>query len=693
MKTVSMKLAATCAGVALLLAACGGGSDGGSSTSSTSTTTTTTSPQVAAAQIVGTAATGAAMSFANVSITNSAGTSPCEEASITTSALGSYTCTLKAGQAAPFFIVVTDPTGNTGALVSVTTTTPAAGAALTVNATPLTTAIVAQLASDGNALSVVNGKTVDAAALQAVTTNVLAQLAPVLASIGAGSSYDPFTTSITAATADNTGNTADQVLDIVKIVNDPATGQLALTTVDNPTPVALATATVTGSTVTAPDANVASLAQAAQLVAQKMNGCFAVPTAQRVTGKDTTIPAAQGGPEVNAVDVACQDFVADLGNDAHMDFLHNGYYAGQLFYGLLTSDTMTGAKFSVPEIVAFYPASTSATPPALNAYDRAIVNLRFLDNAGNPGNVVTMAARIPGSSSTARPTEWWLVGNQQTVDISIRTVTRRLEQLNATVTTGGRINTFQAGIIVNVNTKGPGSTSATGNLALARVKGPGLPTAGLVYKVSADTNIATMDLFNATGSLTTGNACGGSTNCPNYWIERTQGLTGSAATTLGTNPGSVVWAQPAAAVNPSLFVKGAQYTVELFYGTNTGTADASVKKTLLADMVRATAAVNLPWNTPGTQTLAALDPAGTLASATSLTVDWLQNLSAPQIGGIVATANSSTGGFGPTKGVPRGATSAVYSPVATFTSGSQRSIILVYRTTDGTSRTAQYAYN
>lgn len=687
MKSASMRLAATCAGVALLLAACGGGSGGGNSTSSTTTTTTTAQ----SAQIVGTAATGAALGFAPVAITNSAGASPCEEASITTTALGSYTCTLKAGETAPFFVVVTDPSGNTGALVSVTTTTPAAGTPLTVNATPLTTAIVAQLAGDGNALSVVNAKTVDAAALQAVTTNVLAQLAPVLAAIGAGSGYDPFTTSITAATADNTGNTADQVLDIVKIVNDPATGQLALTTVDNPTPVPLATATTAGTTMTAPDANVASLAQAAQLVAQKFNACFAVPTASRVVATVSHLPQ-DGGPEVDDVDPACYDFVADSSNAAGIDYVHNGYYAGQQFYGLLTSDTMTGAKFSVPEIVAYYAKNPSAVAPALDAYDRAVVNIRYLDADGNPGNVVTVAARIPGSSSAARNTEWWLVGNQQPVDVTIRTVTRRMEQLNAGVTTGPRINTFQAGIIVNVNAKGPGSASPGGNLALARVKGPGLPVGGLVYKVSADPSIATMDLFNATGSLTTGNACGGATNCPNYWIERTQGLTGSAATTLGTNPAGIVWAQPAAGVDPSQFVKGAQYTVELFYGTNTGTANASVKKTLLADMVRATAAVNLPWNTAGAQTLAALDPAGTLAGATSLTIDWLQNLSAPQIGGVLATATGS-GGFGPTKFVPRGATSAVYSPVATFNSGTQRSIILVYRTTDGTSRTAQYAYN
>lgn len=680
----SMKLAATCAGVALLLAACGGGGGSGSGSG--------TPGDTQSAQIVGTAATGAALAFAPVTITNAAGNSPCVEASITTTALGSYTCTLQAGEQAPFFVVVTDPTGNTGALVSVATATPQAGAALTVNATPLTTAIVAQLAGDGNALSVVNAGTVDAAALQAVTTNVLAQLAPVLAAIGAGSDYDPFATSITAATADNTGNTADLVLDVVKVVTDPASGRLALATVDNPTPVAIATASSAGATVAAPDAGVTSLSKATQIVAQAFTSCFAVPTAQRVVSSDATVPLEDGGPEVDDVAAACQELFSDSGNAGGMDYVHNGYYAGQQFYSQLTSDAMTGAKFSVPEIVAYYPKNGAAVPPALEAYDRAVLNIRYVDADGNPGSAITMAARIPGSSSTARDTEWWLVGNQQPVDVGVRTVTRRVEQLNASVTTGPRINTFQAGIIVNINAKGPGSILSGSSLALARVKGPGLPAGGLVYKVSADSSIATMDLFNATGSLTTGNACGGTTNCPNYWIERTQGLTGTAATTLGTNPAGIVWAQPAAGVDPSQFVKGAQYTVELFYGSNTGTADRTVKKTLLADMVRATATVNLPWNTAGAQTLAALDPAGALASATSLTLDWQQNLSAPQVGGVLATATGS-GGFGPSKAVPPGKTSVVYSPVATFNGGTQRSIIFSYRSTDGTSRTAQYAYN
>jgi hypothetical protein len=171
-----------------------------------------------------------------------------------------------------------DPTGNTAPLVSVETTTPAAGKSLTVNATPLTTAILAQLASDGNALTLVSGKTVDAATLKKVIDNVLAQLANVLTAIGAPAGYNPFTTSITAATASGTGNTADMVLDVVKVVTDPATGKLALSTVDNPTPFVLATATTAGPAMPTPAAGVSTLSQAAQIAAKAFTACFALPT-------------------------------------------------------------------------------------------------------------------------------------------------------------------------------------------------------------------------------------------------------------------------------------------------------------------------------------------------------------------------------------------------------------------------------
>lgn len=96
----------------------------------------------------------------------------------------------------------------------------------------------------------------------------------------------------------------------------------------------------------------------------------------------------------------------------------------------------------------------------------------------------------------------------------------------------------------------------------------------------------------------------------------------------------MIWAQPADAVDPTKFVKGTAYTIELFYGTNTGTADLTVRKVLHSDLVQATQAVNLPRNSLGTQSTLALDPNGSLAGAqTSLLMDWVQNPSAQPIGG------------------------------------------------------------
>ncbi|WP_211463214.1 hypothetical protein [Collimonas silvisoli] len=681
------------------LAGCGGGSSssGGSPAAPAA---------AAAASVQGTAATGAALANAAVAVTNSSGNSPCQETSITTTALGSYTCTLKAGEAAPFFVVVTDPAGNTAPLVSVATSTPAAGAALTVNATPLTTAILAQLSADGNPMTLVSSKAIDTAALAKVTANVLAQLANVLTAIGAPAGYDPFATSITAATASGTGNTADQILDVVKVVTDPATGKLALSTVGSPTPVTLATATNTGTAVAAPTYSVSDLSQAAQITAQAFKACFALPTAQRVLATNTATPASQGGPEVTSAAAACQSLVADTSNAAKMNFLHNGYSAAQLLYGILTSDSMTGAQFSVPEIMAFYPAANTAA-----GADEAVLNIRYLDANGNPGNVITVARNLANTASTARPTNWWLVGNQNPVDVTLKLTIRRVEQLNSALSPSNSnlFSTFQTGIQVNVNSKGPGSINSLGSLAVARISGPGLPGngasgTGLVYVAPIQQGQLGMDLFNKTGDITlaAGARCGNSNNltynCPNFWFSRTSGITGAAATTLASNQTGLVWAQPADSVNPQLFVKGTKYKIELFYGSDK-TTPIVLYKTLLSDLIQAEQAVNLPWNKPGPQTLSALDPAGSLAGAqTNLTVDWVQNIAAQQISGVQAIVDSS-GSYGQMLAVPRGASSAVLSAVPAFSALAvgnappSRTLLFAYRMLDNSNKTAVYRYN
>ena len=677
-----LSLAIAAAGL-LTLAACGGGG-GGSSASNTPT-------------ITGVAATGAALANASVAITNSAGSSPCVETSITTSALGSYTCTLKNGETAPFFVVVTDPTGNAAPLVSVATTTPAAGTPLTVNATPLTTAIVAQLSSDGNALTLVNSHTINSADLETVKTRVVTQLAQVLTAVGAGSGYDPFTTSITAATSSSTGNTADLVLDVVKVVTDPSTGKLALSTISDPTPIVLATTSAAGSAVATPDTGLSSLSRGAQIAAKAFEACFALPSSSRVLAKDDTILAKDGGPKVTSVASACEDMAADASNTAGFDFKHNGYASGQFFYGMLTSASMDGAKFSVPEIMAFYPRDNTAASNDPAYYDRAVINIKFIDKDGNPGNKITVAAKIPGTSSSTRDTEWWLVGNQHSADISIQTTVRRAEQRKAGSGpfTTGITSTFQSGLVINVNTAGPGAFDGSSNrLNFVRVSGPGLPgngaaNTGLVYTYNALSGANYMDLYAKNGALTGGLACGYSngSNCPNFWLARTTGIN----STLGSNPTGQLWAQGSDNVDTSQFKKGAKYKFELFYGTNTATADATIHKTLLVDLIQPTNAINLPWNTLGAQSQAGL--ADGLSQQTGITVDWIQNTAAQQIGGVqIWKQNNSYSG---TTSVAKGLTSVsvpnVPVPATSTTAG--RIFLFSYRMTDGSGKTMTYAYN
>lgn len=693
-----------------LVAGCGGGSD-----SSASNGTSTATP--ASASLTGTAATGSALANANVAVTDSNGNSPCVETAITTSALGTYTCTLKSGETAPFFVVVTDPTGNTAPLVSVTTTTPPAGTPLTLNATPLTTAILAQLAPDGNPLTLVNAKTVDANALKAVTANVVAQLASVLSAIGAPANYDPFATSISAATSSGVGNTADQILDVVTVSKDPATGQLRLGTVDG-TPVPLATATSGGSALPAPAANVASLPQGAQALANALTACFALPASQRVLGIDTSLPLSQGGPKVTSLAPACQNIASDTSNAGGIAFLHNGYAFGQWVFGLLNSNSMTGAKFSVPEVMAFYPGSGTTVPTAVSTMsvplpDQAVLNVKYLDANGNPGNIIVLVRYIASGTSSAHPSNWWVVGNQQPVEVIDRLQVRRVEQVNPnfgnTSANSNSYSHFQTGIQFWINAKGPGSVNGNGTLSFARVTGPGLPIDGLVYVApTGDSNEPDqpyMDVSNKFGVVPATTRCsnGGTAtfNCPNFWFARTVGLTGSAATTLAaprsdfSNP---VWAQASDNLNPNPVVKGARYQVELFYGSQT-TPDRVYSKTLLTDLVQATQAVNLPWNTAGNQTLAALNPsnAGTNGALSSVAVDWVQNLAAQQIGSAAVTVDLK-GTYSASTNVARGATSAVINlsnlqQVPALTNSGTRSLLFNYRMLDNSLKSAVYTYN
>lgn len=675
---------------AALLTACGGGGSADSA--------------APAATLQGTAAIGGALAQGEVRIVNAAGRSPCQESAIVTSASGGYSCTLKSGELAPFFVSVVDPAGMVRPLVSVATATPSAGGTLVVNATPLTTAIVAQLAPDGDALSVFRAQAVDAAALAQVTRHVLAQIAPVLNGLDAPAGYDPFSTRITAATAAGAGNTADLVLDVLKVGTDAA-GRTTLGTVDNPAGVPIATAASAGATLASPPAAAAALSSATRAMAQAFEQCYALPVAQRVLARDAGIAASQGGPSVTQADARCQDLT-----DA--DFLHDGYRAGQLFYGLLTSEAMTGAKFSVPEVMLYTPASQSR-----NGQDQAVLNLRYLDASGQPGHLITVAVNTASAAAPA----WVLMGNQAPVDLAVRSTISRLQYVGpAKANLDGRGGQFASGLEIFIRKDGPGSSGLT----TARVTGPGLPAAGLMLNrplaayESQQSWLNIVDKRPADPVEVAGRrgAAGGDI----FWLARTQDLTGSGATTLADNPNAssglnytMQWAHPldyGAAPGQSALVyvpfaemvRGASYQVELFYD-GSATPRHTLFTTLLSPVIPATRGSALAWNTANADLLALLDvSAGALAGAARYEFSWAQNLAAEQVGSTQLFSNNNA--LIVNQGVPTSVARGVTRSTATAPDGgvfatldntarSSRSVVLNHRMFDGSLKRAVFEAN
>ncbi|NUZ05904.1 hypothetical protein HQN59_09010 [Schlegelella sp. ID0723] len=459
--------------------------------------------------------------------------------------------------------------------------------------------------------------------------------------------YDPFTTSITAASTAGPGNTADLVLDVVKIGTDTS-GILTLTTPDNPGGVPMASATVAGAPLPAPSMGVSSLAIAMQGLAKTLSQCFALPVAQRALERDTSIPEALGGSSVTRAAAPCEA-LTDPG------FLHNGFNAGQYFYSSFTSNSMTGAQFSVPQVMQLIPGG-------IGGRDAAIINARFLDANGLAGNYITVAVNKATGTSTPN---WVVYGNQHPVNVQVRSSIRRQQQM-APVTqpafAAASLSTYQTGIEVFINKDGPGST----NLTAARVTGPGLPPKGLILNrpiASAEPQQSWLNIADKSGG-DPGVVAGQRTNCncDIFFLQRTQDVAGAGASTVRSNPNNansnsgqfVDWAHPldygAATGTPSnefvpfdKIVAGATYKVELFYG-GSSTPTHTFNKTLLSPIIPATQGAKLAWNAPAQAALDLLDPTNALAAAASaLTVSWIQHPAAEQIRLAQIFARSSTG--------------------------------------------------
>lgn len=721
----------------LTIYGCGGGGGGGG-VGPSAAPSTQNSP---APTILGTVATGAAVEGALVQVTDSSGNNACSNAAstpeyVTATSSGAYSCDLLSTAAAPYVLVAIDPAGLRAPMVSMVRTQPALSGSSVANVTPLTTAIVAMLAPNNNPLALVPQEG-DSAALKVqratdlvtASTNLAAQnaslvvqIAPLLTTLGIDpAAFDPISTSFAPRTsAGSAGDQIDKLLDIVKV--DFSAGVPAIgTAFTNPV---LVSSPSVASPATVNPGIVATTFSAAELdfARTSLQACFALPPASRVPNGTSTITV--GGAARFAVNApvasACQGFVVDDAPAAARGadtFMTSGSPASVYFRNVLLDPAMTGAQFNVVDVMRVF--------PSVDGKDRAVVNIKWVDSLGNPGNFILVAKKYPGSR--ANGSQWWLYGNQRTINAYVQPWNSRTTQTNASYT-GGSVSQYRSGLLVYVDRDRNNPNAA--NLTSAVVTGPGLPTAGLVLIQPAQSDtLFGMGIWRKDGIPLTGvvgstatQQTGTSANL--YSLQGTAGVSGALATTPAAFPTAGNACSPSAPsgngcsntiVHPSDFglspsagyvfdvttiAPWSTYTFALFYN-NATVPSTTFTSSIVTGIATAPAVSAQVWQDVNAATFSLLSPtAATAGTATSFTVGWTNKALGDRVNTVAAyssgpNANSaliSKGIYSVTLNAPAGLTFTSIAPNPAPSTGT-RNFQLRYIRTDGTYKDSFTRYN
>lgn len=678
----------------MTLTACGGGGGGGDAAPAPEPTAP---PQAAA--LTGTAAIGAALAGGEVTVLDSTGAPACDAGSeLTTGATGAYRCVLKATAAAPFVVAVADPAGLVDSMLSVAARRPGAGETSTVNVSRLTTAIVAQVVPNRDAFALTRDAAqltaLDLQALESVKGKVVTQLAPVIREVGLDpAGYDPIATPFTGGS--NAG--ADALLDqvIVRFEN----GAPVLANVLAPqAPVPMADAATAVPAPVAASAVDGFSMQELNFVETALEACFAVPATAR---------PGHGACSGIVVD----DAPAALTGAAR--FLNNGFSTQVGGLGPLLGDPdMDGARFNPPELLRFVQRA--------DGRHHAVVNLKFADGRGNPDNRIWVLKKFPGTRTADRPSDWWVYGNQRPLNFRVRAAIRQQEQMippGDQGAYGAGPSRYQTGLEIYIARPCADTLRQcpnTADLRYVRVKGPGLPPAGLVFADVGSLPQSWMAILNANGTIPTGphQTVNSSNNI--FWLQRSRDVAGADAFRIRPNPFVAqatptfnFWAHPAMYGEPasstwsfdlSRVPAWSEYTFEVFRGDQTTTSEIYTAS-IVTPVVPAAYAATQQWHaiTPQTKALAA--PGA--PAATTLDLAWTVNPYAQRIesvqaysGGGGKVVNSSS------RPVPKGASSQTVTAVggefpalSLSTPGLHRFLQMRYKMVDGSYKDMGASFN
>lgn len=420
-KTVVAASAMAC--VFSLVTGCGGGGGGAAP---------------AAKTISGVAAAGAPI-IGTVYIKDSAGT----EKSVPIGANGSYSIDLSSFSPAltpPYKLKAVGTVGTT--TVTYCSVATAADEGGTINITPFTDLIVANIAGQvaSNFYSSNSGSDaskITTAAINAQAQDLATKLTPVLTAMGVSSSVDLLRQSFTPGTS-----ALDKVLDIVKVDVDPQTAAVQITNIiDNSQITGTAGGTMTG-TLTAPTAtNLTDLDQIRQ-------GC-----SDFVARFATSLPSPTDAALMTLLDPS---------------FMDNGRNRTQFLDNLTSDGTIIGMKLGGVSFIEG--AGTNLTA------GKALVTFTVtLPNNGNQQQVITWNFQKTG-------TAWKAMGNQRRVEIEIVASANHMQ-----ITSAQNPSRYLTGIALDIKDR-----YGTSGVHHAVVTGPALPAPAGVTLYNQTANVSSI---------------------------------------------------------------------------------------------------------------------------------------------------------------------------------------------------------
>ncbi|EHP44484.1 hypothetical protein OR16_02285 [Cupriavidus basilensis OR16] len=437
-----------------VLSACGGGGDG--------STAATPASQAAKSTLQGTAASGAFMANALVTVYDADGKVVGSNAADSN---GHFEFDVSAFRA-PFAVVATGSSGGDQlTYVSVLATKPANGSA-TVNVTPLTTAVAALLVG-GNPLDLTKASVLGSKASSAQVQQIVGLLRSVLANVTSDAGLDPTAFDPISTPLSKQGEGADSVLDVIRVTLTTSGAKLtstgAVITDNNAAHEVLLTPDSLASPPSAlPKPEVKTNAATFEGIRAALQACFALDPAAR----------ADGASVLGACSTAFSS-----------DYLNNSYTARDDLFALLAASDMKGARFEAP-VVLFNSTNTQNQATAL-------VRLPFVRTDKSTDHLTRVVTnRAPGG--------WQLTGNQRKYEAAVTRRISKVTELNPQ-SAQGIVSRYESSLRLLLNpARGLGV-----NVQLVRVTGPGLPNAGVILSRSRVCgSFNNLVIQNLAGSLT-----------------------------------------------------------------------------------------------------------------------------------------------------------------------------------------------